>query len=410
MNGIRDPVHGWIEYTASEHDIIDSPLFQRLRWVSQLNGAMMVFPGGTNNRFIHSMGAMHLAGKYFDSLVLNDMPSPILDRKLFYRSLVRVAALLHDIGHGAFSHAYDSAIYSQIYSIPDGGHDRHRQKIVHSDLIAPYIRSFGLEPDDIIALWDRRSEAYCKKSHDVREILDVLRPLIQGPLGADRMDFTLRDSYFMGTTHFGTISSDRIISNAVIMYKEGVMRLCYRTKCITDIIAALESRFYMYENIYLHRTVCAASILIERMMSSVTDDLQMIARTHDIHQFAQINDSTLIGEIMASSVDTSKMKYAKENLLKLLYRHLPKLVREYRVEDGEEAPSIILESNQSLHKTRPINGMDPTAFDKANIYFVSNKPTLQFHTCGEVLSQIHYSPSRKPFYFLRVYSDAPASL
>lgn len=408
MNGIRDPVHGWIEYNIQEKGVIDSCLVQRLRWVSQLTGANEVFPGGCNNRFIHSLGVFHLCGKYFDSLLLSSIPQNIPDlltNRVYYRSLIRLAGLLHDVGHGPFSHAFDQAIYSEIYGIPDGGHDCHREKIVASDLIAPFIRQCGVDPDDLIALWNRKSSQYSGRSQQERELLDVLRPLIQGPLGADRMDFTLRDSYFMGTTHFGTIACDRIISNVLISLKDGVPKLCYRIKCLTDIIAALESRFYMYENVYLHRTVCAAGILINEMMTFAAKDLALTQRTHDISRFSRLNDATLIGEIETTPRDTPDLCQARMYLGRLFDRKLPKMIREYRIEADEEMPDIHLENNHKLYQSRPINGIDPSLFDRHEIYFVSGKreDDNQLHTCAEVLTTLRYIPARKPFRFLRVY-------
>lgn len=432
IHGIRDPVHSWIEYSDTEMDLIDSPLVQRLRWVSQLTGAQQVFPGGTNTRFIHSLGVMHLSGKYFDGIIAN---SPEFKRVIiqatpgikcrplsrscedipvnevtlsnnplgYWKTCARLAGLLHDIGHGPFSHAFDATIYQQIYGIPDGGHDCHRAIIVKSDLIKPYLEKCRITPEDLISIWSAKSDPYKSAPAFKRAIYDIIRLIVQGPLGADRMDFTLRDSYFTGTTHFGTIASDRIIGNASIQLVNGQWRLHYHIKCLSDMINALDGRLHMYESVYFHKTVYAADILIHRMMESATIDLQLVERTLDIHKFVLLNDSTLIGEIASTMKDTPEIQKAKLYFEQLVTRKLPKLVKEYRLLESELAPAIILGPNEVLTKTRTLGGIDPHRFDKAGIYFYTGKHNQSSITCQEALDSIRYTPPQKPFYFLRVY-------
>ncbi len=105
---IQDPIYGSIPFSASEKAIIDSPLFQRLRFVGQLTGASQVFPGGVHTRFSHSLGAMHIAGLY--ATHLSSFINMEKDKDTLIR-VARIAALLHDIGHGPFSHAYDHTVY-----------------------------------------------------------------------------------------------------------------------------------------------------------------------------------------------------------------------------------------------------------------------------------------------------------
>lgn len=132
MNAIRDPVHGWIKFSDDEKKIIDSPFIQRLRRITQLSLADEVFPGGNHSRFIHSLGVMKMAGKYMKQLLNNtfirldentlvhssSVPLFALKQheKDFALKLARVAGLCHDIGHGAFSHAWDRSVYSHIHS------------------------------------------------------------------------------------------------------------------------------------------------------------------------------------------------------------------------------------------------------------------------------------------------------
>ena len=106
---IRDPLHRAIQISASEREIVDSPFVQRLRDIRQLGFSHYPFPGATHTRFIHSLGVMHLAGRVFDA-VFDDKPFVSSLRRLSLRSCLRLAALLHDIGHGPFSHTAEFAM------------------------------------------------------------------------------------------------------------------------------------------------------------------------------------------------------------------------------------------------------------------------------------------------------------
>src|SRR5271157_4406915 len=101
---IRDPVHGYVKVTEVERDLVDSPFVQRLRRVHQLAGSYLVYPGALHTRFEHVIGAMHVAGQIAESLVrASEMDEDLVQE-------VRVAALLHDVGHGPFSHMYEEVL------------------------------------------------------------------------------------------------------------------------------------------------------------------------------------------------------------------------------------------------------------------------------------------------------------
>jgi HD superfamily phosphohydrolase len=396
---IRDPIHKWIKFSPEEKAIIDSPFVQRLRWISQLTSAEHVFPGGTHTRFIHSLGAMHLAGKYMRSLFKNtDCPmnsypavNEIWKDHQKYIQMARIAALLHDVGHGPFSHAYDRSIYKKIYNIEDGGHDHHRLKIVMSHLIAPLIRECGVTPEEIILCWN---------PPEGNNIYRVINAVVQGPLGADRMDFTLRDSYFTGTEHFGTISPQRIISNSLIYAafpntEHFSLHLTYNIKVITDIIQALDGRFRMYDCVYLHKTVFASGVLVEKIMEKACEPLHLVERTQNLEEFIDINDYTLIGEIMASN--SKDLIETKKYCQKFLRRELPKLTSETIVCEMADYKT----TDDEVSSTKHIGGINPAAFTRAGICFLNENGDLL--SCQGALDSIKYIPSQKSFHYERRY-------
>lgn len=253
---VRDSIHNWIKYSKCEQRVIDTALVQRLRNVGQLTFVSLVYPGGVHTRFSHSLGTMKLAGKYAKHLFRSHPNFAHLVQ------VARLAGLLHDVAHGPFSHAFDNSVYATIYpSTPDNknpkidGHDLHRIHLIQKDQeLSNAIKGCGVDPSELARVWKTKLPAH--SSSDESSSLDeykVIGCFLHGPLGADRMDFTLRDSYETGMTHLGTIAHQRIISNSMIING----RLCYNLKCLVDVIQSLEQRLKMYQCVYLHRVSTA---------------------------------------------------------------------------------------------------------------------------------------------------------
>ena len=436
MPAIRDPVQDWIQCSKLEMQIVDSPLFQRLQWVSQLNSVKHVYPGGVHSRFLHSLGVMKLAGQYMTHLLetLDNIPDYNLVPELrtkFY-NLARIAGLLHDIGHGPFSHAFDRAIYSQIYGVIDGGHDFHRFKMVKSPLLKPLLLECGIEPHELIAVWNSDTDEYRASSEINKNWYDIIRVVVQGPLGADRMDFTSRDSYFTGTLHLGTIASGRIIGNTRLLPikedehgkiidedsndkdEKGIikLRIHYHIKCISDVIQAMSGRYYMYDSVYLHKTSSAANILIERMLKSSAHYLKIVEQTDDLSDFQWLNDSTMIGSILSYRGYDKGMIEAKKYCRMYLQRDLPKLEKELMVPvETPFKPSQYLQTwskklnipkiRLEIVRTRTLSGIEPEKFDSHHIYFWQSSGERL--TCQEALDSIEYTKPQKPYYLVRIY-------
>lgn len=418
---VRDPIHGWVNLRGDERALIDSPFVQRLRWVSQLSGVRMVFPGGTHSRLAHVMGVMHLAGKYAENVFAKD---PEKDHKV---QLSRLAGLLHDIAHGAFSHAYDDTVYRELYPGNPHGHDTHRNLLIKSDYLAPLIENTGVSPQEIVDLWEGKDP--------------VLQALVQGAIGADRMDFMLRDSYFTGTTHFGTVASNRIISNSLVAEHNGSPALHYSSKVMDDLFQALLGRFFMYRGVYFNKASGAADILIRKLLFHSSKQLNFAERTADFEKFALINEYTVIGEIMASTSD--ELARARHYTERLLKRELPKLVWEYTVpedtiksvSDDLERASEIIAREQFIRKinkyaaelgkpephvyitnTYPMSTLDHREFTAGKVYIYDRhgtlKPGSKSITLAEAISSTNYfkpflsgMDTRQRYVMIRVYCD-----
>lgn len=406
INAIRDPVHDWIKFSEKESAVIDSPLFQRLRRITQLSMADEVFPGGVHTRFLHSLGVMKISGKYIKQL-FRSITHNISNEDIEYATkLARMGGLLHDIGHGGWSHAWDRSVYSEIYGaevnshFPDGGHDIHRLMMVEHKWLSDPLKECGVDPNDIIKVWE---------AEESDGLYFIIKTIIGGPLGADRMDFIMRDSYFTGTQHLGTIAMDRIISNSSLyvqdsqesnIWKNSSVYLCYKDKCINDIIQALDGRRFMYQDVYFHKTVMASTLLIESMLANAITDLNLIEETKNLEKFVYLNEHTLLGRIM-SLPDQHKSRKLCE---RLLMRDLPKMKF-----DTIYPASILWEesewkdihpeyANLTFIRTRPITGIDPDKFDYYHIKFLQRDG--KYIKCSTLLKHIKFVPM-KPYYIVR---------
>jgi hypothetical protein len=332
---ILDPIHGHIGVTKEECAIIDDPLFQRLRGVSQLSGCDKVYPGAKGDRFSHCLGAMHCGHRWAVHLFPDD-------RRL--QRLVRVCALLHDVGHGPFSHAFDRAVYSLLYEGADKGHDAHRVYILmfHRPFIDA-IESMGLSHDDVIRVWTWHEGPNGGEFALVREIT-------QGPVGADRTDFLQRDSHNCGTSSYGRINHDRLVmGTSIVVDGDNRKRIVFSEKVVDDLVGFFSSRFYMYHAVYQHKACMGASLLIAEAMShAVRASLRrFVAVLGDMSLFSRMTDSAMERMIEdvhddvtrsdgSSEEERAHARVALEMLNEFRDRRLPKLRMEHVVDSALE--------------------------------------------------------------------------
>jgi HD superfamily phosphohydrolase len=231
---INDPVYGFITIPGElAFRIIEHPYFQRLRRIKQLGLTHLVYPGAHHTRFQHSLGAMHLMSEALDSLKAKGYEiSP--DEK----ESAELAILLHDIGHGPFSHALEN-------SIVDG--------ISHEELSLLFMDSLNDENQGRLATAkDIFTNKYPRK---------FFHQLVSGQLDVDRLDYLKRDSFFCGVAE-GIVSLDRIIKTLVILEDN----IGVEAKGIYSIEKFIISRRLMYWQVYLHKTVLSAEALLIRIL------------------------------------------------------------------------------------------------------------------------------------------------
>lgn len=311
MDSIKDLIHGMIDITPIEKRLIDHRFFQRLRDVSQLSGTNLIFPGAKGDRFSHCLGAMKIAGDYARHLFPEDDS---------IRQILRISALYHDIAHGPFSHSFDSAVYSKIYAGVEKGHDVQRYKIIQHPEIVEILLQSGITPTEIISIWNKSNKLF--------------HAIVQGPVGADRMDFLMRDALFTGANQFGKLFVDRIIRGSFVRFDDSTNQnvLCYQEKVMDDVTNVLLSRFHMYKSVYIHKTCNASKLLTQLMMEELLSTNNQILAELDVN-FEKFTDSYIF-----HLIQTIGNQKSKDYLKKFQQRILPKMIYEFTVssEQGDK--------------------------------------------------------------------------
>ena len=266
---INDPVYGFI---TIDHplilQIISHPFYQRLRNINQMAFAHLVYPGAVHSRLHHSLGAYHLMCN-----ALSELKGKGIEISSEEELGAKVAILLHDIGHGPFSHALEQELISN----------------VHHETIS-------------ILLMQKLNEEFNGQLQTAIEIFTAKYPkrflhqLVSGQLDVDRLDYLIRDSFFTGVAE-GVVSYDRIIK--MLTVKDG--ELMVEEKAIYSIEKFLVSRRLMYWQVYLHKTVLAAEIMLVKVIRRAKELLatgqQADAASPELNFFLQSRDSnTLIEE------------------------------------------------------------------------------------------------------------------
>jgi HD superfamily phosphohydrolase len=246
---ILDPIHGPIPITPLEYKVISTPIFQRLRNITQLSLTSLIFPGATHNRFQHSLGTLYVMDKLLYNLKLEEqLPSSSNISKRIIQ-IMRLCALLHDCGHLPFSHTFEN-------KFEDKKHEYFGKCIVEKSKINEILSGNGYNPKTIGALINHE---ILLKDPNSRELTE-LSPLLHSDADADRMDYLLRDAYFTGVP-YGNFDIDRICNFVNLRDR----KICFFEKAQEALEDFLFSRFQMYKIVYIHKTAIGYELLLHSL-------------------------------------------------------------------------------------------------------------------------------------------------
>ncbi len=317
---ITDPIHKYIRITEVEKELIDSHVFQRLRKIRQLAGAHLVYPGAHHTRFEHSLGTMHLTGLAAQSL---------LDKGYIVKNdqieILRLAALLHDIGHGPFSHLFEEVLL--VKNTHATSHENIGKKIIRETII-----------DDILAKYGYDSKYIATISFGESPVI-FYNELISGALSSDIMDYLPRDSFFTGV-EYGKIDYYRLISSLEVLSNG---HLGINKSAINSLESMLISRYQMFKAVYFHKTVRSAEVML--LHSLLEADPQMHFSSLSIDDFIEYTDESIIDAI-CSLKSGRAVKLAKD----YKYRQLLKCVYEKFLQNKNKTDDIDLTKKQNILK------------------------------------------------------------
>lgn len=288
---IIDPVHGFIRVRSSELRVVDHPAFQRLRRIKQLSGAHLTYPGAQHTRFEHSLGVMNNAGMAGEAL---------LERGALNSDAVgelRMAALLHDVGHGPFSHLYEEAV--------GVSHEKMGRRIIAETQVGDVLESEGYGRRRIadIAFGTSRSR--------------FMNEIVSGPLSADVMDYLPRDGYYTRAEH-ARIDHMRIIKS--MDARRG--RLAIERSALHSFESMMHSRYQMFRAVYFHKTVRAVEVMLAEAVRLASGELGLEPDSPQAH--LELYDEALMARLCSLKGDMRRAgrlarDCSERRLLKCVY-------------------------------------------------------------------------------------------
>ncbi|HWP96135.1 MAG TPA: HD domain-containing protein [Syntrophomonadaceae bacterium] len=307
---IRDPIHIFIRLTTDERHVVDSIPFQRLRNIHQLAMSYLVYPGATHKRFEHSLGVMELASRVFDVVTTQDnihtkvrelIPEISVEGKLIYwRNVLRMAALCHDLGHLPFSHAAEKLL------LPDGwDHERLTVEFINCEEMKKVWDSMTppLRVDDIVKLAVGPKKL---KSVTFTDWEAILAEIITGDaFGVDRIDYLLRDSHHAGVAygkfdHFRLIDTLRILPKSSEVDESIEPALGIQEGGLHSAEALLLARYFMYTQVYFHPVRRIYDIHLCDFLLGFLKDGKFPT---DIYELQKLSDTDVLSEIWKANLD-----------------------------------------------------------------------------------------------------------
>ncbi len=362
---IRDPIHGMITFPKDSlvKKLIDTKEFQRLRRIKQLGFSDFTYPGATHTRFSHSIGVAWLVSKAVRKLFekgqikLSDFISKEQDKNKQYKDeeqiidIMSCAGLLHDIGHGPFSHTFSKIC-------PGFDHEDTSTKVINEKTAISKILDDGVKSkeypitikDDISELitgvtpFDSKILSKEPKKNGKVSKLYIISSLIKSQLDCDRLDYLLRDTYFCGTPVYVDIDfmfRSMLVKSVPMLSIFGLkpeerLRIVYEKKCIPTIEQFLLSRVFHYKNIAYHKTTRSVEVLYESIIKKIpefkptnnsnkySELIKKEDEDFDLNWFLNQSDSSVISKIEGSAdlIDEADQFLSRDLLKQISFENL----------------------------------------------------------------------------------------
>ena len=374
-NSILDPIHGLIKMTKEEFKVISHPLFNRLRFIKQNTFLYNVFPSANHTRFEHSIGVMHLASEMFNNAFYNasvlhnkrdkykleksntifEMTSENSHELMDSYYLLRLAALLHDIGHGPMSHLFDKFAPEKVEFL---NVIRNDQAIEFSDILvekldelitgqkvehehvslyfsAIILSEIGIQVENIkkvLTIMNGKIELADIKCNNMNITIFLHQIVAGAPLDCDRMDYLLRDSYFTGVK-YGIYDLNRVLKSLLPFIHDNKLKLGIKKSGLPAIENFLQARFGLFQQVYFHKTNQACNLMLEKSTEELLDSAESFVKCSSVEEFK----TSYLNLSDEKFLDLLESKLEKDNLItikELRQRKLWKRLIEVYPEDG----------------------------------------------------------------------------
>jgi HD superfamily phosphohydrolase len=336
IHEIRDPIHVFVRLDSHEREVLNSRAFQRLRHIHQLALTYLVYPGATHKRFEHSLGVMEFAGRVFDVITENATddirarlpPLKNSDEVRYWRRVLRMAALCHDVGHLPFSHAAEQQL------LPDGwDHERLTRAIISCDEMKSIWERITppLRPEDIVKLAVGPKKAKDLVFSDWEAVLSEI--IVGDAFGVDRMDYLLRDSHHAGVA-YGRFDHYRLIDTLRILPmppsgesgESEEAALGIEAGGIQSAEALMLARYFMYSQVYFHPV---RRIYDQHLMEFLREWLPRGIFATDVEQHLRYTDNEVTAGLLEAAYDPTKpghvhaRRIVRRERFKVLYERNP---------------------------------------------------------------------------------------
>lgn len=331
MPRLRDPIHGFIELSDLELELVDSRPFQRLRNIKQLATTYLVYHGAEHTRFGHSLGVMHLVSRAFQSAISNykrESGTPLFNPvdAAWYEQILRLIALTHDLGHAPFSHGSEALF--------DDGleHEDFTNKIICETEIADIIVRIGQKfRDDYQVgeeynitpqlLWSIYGEKNPEANpHYLAHIVDFkfLKTFMDSELDCDKMDYLLRDSYYCGV-NYGSYDLNRLIESLTVYSNtdQNIKQLAIQKGGVHAFEEFVIARYFMFIQVYFHKTRRYLDKLLVRCIAEILTDNRYPS---DVEEYLRWNDDLVIGKILENiEISENAAQYSAREVMSCVY-------------------------------------------------------------------------------------------
>jgi len=292
----RDPIHGFIDVDPLELKIINSMPFQRLRHIRQLGTSYLVYHGAEHTRFGHSLGVMHLVSKAFNSALTNYIDRygrPLFDADTsnLYRRILRIIALVHDLGHPPFSHAGEGVFVKGLK------HEHFTKRILFETEIADIIRESGdITPELIWLIYGEKDTVALKDPTYKMPEFKFLKGFMDSDIDCDKMDYLLRDSYYCGV-NYGKYDVNRLIDSLNIYQKNNIIQLAVERGGLHAFEEFVIARYFMFIQVYFHKTRRFLDFLLTSLLKDILTE--PITDNFPLDQYLARNDGFILNDIYA---------------------------------------------------------------------------------------------------------------